>query len=70
MDHMDLISCNYDDVFINLAYPRILATETSQKDNLHLVEAIKADDREDFMKVMGKKIKDLTTKDDWEILSK
>ena len=70
MDHIDLISRNSDYISINIADPMILSVETSQKDNLHLVEAIKADDREDFMKVMGKKIKDLTTKDDWEILSK
>ena len=31
---------------------------------------MKADDREDFMKKMGKEIKDLTTKDVWEIIPK
>ena len=54
MDHMDLISRNSDEGYINLEDPIILAAETSQKDNLHLVKAIKADDREDFMTVMGK----------------
>ena len=36
MYHMDLICCNSDDVSINISDPRILAAETSQKDNLHL----------------------------------
>ena len=49
MDHMDLISRNSDDGSINLADPRILTAETSQKDNLHLGKAMKSDDREDFM---------------------
>ena len=54
---MDLISRNSDDGSINLADPRIIAAETSQKDNLHLGKAMKADDREDFMKAMEKKLK-------------
>ena len=52
MEHMNVISCNSDDGFINLADPRILTAETSQKDNLYLVKAIRADDCEDFMIVM------------------
>ena len=52
MDHMDLISRNYDDESINLVDPIILTAETSQKDNPHLVKAIKADESEDFMKAM------------------
>ena len=58
---MDLISRNSDDGSINLADPRILAAENSQKDNLHLRKAMKADDREDLMKIMEKTIKYLTT---------
>ena len=54
MDYMDLISWNSDDRSINLSDPIIIAAETSQKYNIHLVEAIKADDREDFMKAMEK----------------
>ena len=53
-DHMDLVSCNYDDGYINLADPRIVAAETPQKDNLHLGEAMKSDDCEDFMKAIEK----------------
>ena len=49
---MDLISRNFDDVFINLADPRIISTETPQKDNLHLGKSTKADYREDFMTSM------------------
>ena len=56
MDHMDMISCNSDDGYINLADPIILEAETSQKDNLHLGEAMKADDCEYFMTVMEKEI--------------
>ena len=67
---MDLISCNSDHVSINLADPRILATENSQKYNIHLGEAIKADDRKDLMTVMEKGIKDLTTEDVWDLISK
>ena len=52
---MDLISSNSDDGYINLADPKILAAETSQKDNVNLGEAMKADDREDFMTVMKKR---------------
>ena len=70
MDPMDLISCNYYDVSISLADPIILAAETSQKYNLHLSEAMKDDNREDFIKAMEKEIKDLTTEDVWEILPK
>ena len=70
MDHMDLIICNSDEGSINLVDPRILAAETSQKDNLHLGEAIKADDCEDFMKEMEKEIKCLTSEDVWKILPK
>ena len=70
MDHMDLISRNSDDGSINLAYPIILAAETSQKDNLHLGKSMKADDPEDFMKLMGKEIKYLTTEYVWEIIPK
>ena len=51
---MDLISCNSDDVSNNLADPRITSSETSQKDNLHLEEAMKSDCCEDFMKSMKK----------------
>ena len=54
MDHIDLISRNSDDGSINLGDPRILAAETSQKDNTHFGKAMKADDCEDFMKAMGK----------------
>ena len=50
MDHMDLISHNSDDESINLTDPRIPAAETSQKDNLHLGEVMKADHCEYFMK--------------------
>ena len=48
MEHMYLISFKYDDGSINLTDPRISAEETSQKDNLHLGKAMKADDREYF----------------------
>ena len=65
LDHMDMISCNSDYGSINLSDPRILAAETSQKDDIHLGEAMKADDREDFMTVMEKEIKYLTTEDVW-----
>ena len=65
MDHMDLISGNSDDGSINFADRRILAAETSQKDNLHLGEAIKADVLEDIMKATGKEIKKTTTGDFW-----
>ena len=54
MDHMDLISHKYDYGSINFVDPRILAAKHSQKDNLHLGKAMKADDREDFMKSMVK----------------
>ena len=54
MDHMDLISHNFDDGSINLSDPIILAAKHSQKDNLHLGEAIKSNDRENFMKAIGK----------------
>ena len=57
IDHMDLISRNSDDGYINLAEARILAAETSQKDNLYLGKAMKADDREVFMKAMEKRNK-------------
>ena len=65
---MDLISRNCDDKSINIADPIILTAETSQKDNLHLVKAMKSDDPEDFMKTMEKEIKYSTTEDVWEIL--
>ena len=52
---MDLINHNSDDGSINLANPRIIAAETSHKDNLHLGKAMKADYREDFMKAMENK---------------
>ena len=70
MDHMDLISRNSDDRSINIAESRILAAETSQKYNPHLGKAMKAADREDFMKAMEKEIKYFTTEDVWEILPK
>ena len=60
-----MISRNYDGGSINLADPRIIAIETYQKDNLHLGEVMKADDREDFMTVMEKELKYLTTEDVW-----
>ena len=65
MNNLDLISRNSDDRSINLADPRIIAAETFQKDNLHLGEAMKADDCEDFKKEMEKEIKYLTTEDFW-----
>ena len=65
MDHMDLISRNFDDVSINLADPRIIAAENSHKDNLHLGKSIKSDDCKDFMKATEKQIKYLTTDDVW-----
>ena len=65
IDHMDLISRNSDDGSINLAYLRIIAAETSQKDILHLGKSMKSDDREYFMKAMEKVIKYLTTEDVW-----
>ena len=55
MDHIDLISRNSDDISINLSDPNILSGETYQKDNLHLDEAMKANDCEDFMKSMKNK---------------
>ena len=54
IDHMYMISRNYDDIPINIAYPGIFASESSQKYNLHLGKAMKSDDREDFMKIMEK----------------
>ena len=65
MDHMDMISHNSDYGYINLADPIILASGTSQKDHLRLVEAMKADYCEDFMKAMEKEIKYLTAEDVW-----
>ena len=47
---MSQISRNSDDGFINLADPIIIAAKTSQKDNPNLEEAMKADDRDYFMK--------------------
>ena len=71
MNHMDLISRNSDGGSIKLADPRIITTETSQKDNLCLGKSMKADDHEDFMKEMEKKeTKYLTTQDGLEIFSK
>ena len=70
MDHMDLISCNSDDGFIKIAYPKTIAAENSQKGNIHLGKAMKSDDREDFMKATEKEIKDLTTVDFWKIFPK
>ena len=61
MDRMYLISQNSENKSINLPEPIILASETSHKDNLHLVEAMKADCCKDFMKAMKKEIKYLTT---------
>ena len=57
MDHIYLISRNSDDESINLAEPMILAAKTSQKDNPHLGEAMKADYCEDFLKAMEKRNK-------------
>ena len=68
MNHMDLISRNIDNNSINLADPRLLAADISEKDNLHLGEAMKADDREDFLKAMEKEVHDLNKEDVWEIL--
>ena len=65
MYHMDLIICNSADRSTNLSDPIILAAETFWKNNLHLGEAMKADDRENFMKAMGKEVKHLTAKDVW-----
>ena len=62
---MDIISRNSDDGSINLAEPRTLSAETPQKDSTHLGKAMKADDRENFMKAMEKERKDLTTEDVW-----
>ena len=67
---MGMISRNSDYGSINLADLRIFAAETSQKDNLHLGKAMKYDDRENFMTVMEKEIKDLITEDVWEIIPK
>ena len=50
-----MISRNSSDGSINLSYPIIPEAETSQKYNIHLGEAMKAYDREDFMKAMEKK---------------
>ena len=47
-----MISHNYDDGSTNILDSRIFEAETSQKDNLHLGEAIKADYSEDFMKAV------------------
>ena len=66
MEHMDMTSRNYDEIFINFSYRRILVAENSQKDNLHLGEARKADNREEFMKAMKKEIKYLTAEDVWK----
>ena len=49
---MDLISCNSDDGSINIEDPRIISAKTSEKDNLHLGKAMKADDCDDIMKSM------------------
>ena len=54
MDQMDLINRNSDDGSINLLDPIIISAETSQKYNLRLGEAMKADDCEDFKKTMQK----------------
>ena len=70
IDHMDPISRNSDDGYINLADPRIIAAENSQKYNLHLGEVMKAYDSEDFMTAMEKETKYLTTKDVWDAIPK
>ena len=70
MDHMDLISRNCDDISINIVDSMILTAETSQKDNLYLGKAMKADDSEDFMKATEKETKDLNTENVWEIFPK
>ena len=70
MDYTDLISHKFDDGSIRLADPRILAAKKSQKYNLRSDEAMKSDNREDFMKAMEKELKYLTTKYVWGILPK
>ena len=55
MDHIYMISRNVYERYINIAYPIIIATESSQKYHLRLVKSMKAGDREDFMKSMEKK---------------
>ena len=60
---MDQMSRNSDEGSINIADPNILAAETSQNDNPHLVKAMKADDCKDFMKAMKKEMRDLMTED-------
>ena len=60
---MDLLSRNSNDGSSNLADPIILAAETSQKDNLHLGEAMKSDDCEDYMTVSVALISALRTVD-------
>ena len=62
---MQCFLTNFMAGFINLAYPRILAAKTSQKNNLHFFEAMKADDCEDFTKEMEKGIKYFTKEDVW-----
>ena len=49
-----MISRNVYERYINIAYPIIIATESSQKYHLRLVKSMKAGDREDFMKSMKK----------------
>ena len=67
---MDMISHNFYYGYINLADPRIIAAENSQKDNPHLGKAMKAEDCEDLIKVTEKEIEYLTTEDIWTILPK
>ena len=67
---MDLIILNSDDGSINLIDLIILAAETSHKDHFHFEEAMTADNCEDFMKLIGNKIKYLNREDVWEIISK
>ena len=50
MGHIDMISCEFDDGSFNLADPRSIADETSQKYKIHLVESMEYDDHEDLMK--------------------
>ena len=56
MNQMDQINWNFDDRFIKLEDPIYLSDKTFQKYHLHLGEAMKSDDWEDFMKTMGNEI--------------
>jgi len=70
MNYIEQINKNLNDSTSNFFDPRLFQATEANKDNLHFGDAMKAHDKDEFIKAMEKEINDLTMTKVWTLIRK